>query len=194
MIRLFVAIDLPEAQRLSLSAISGGIPGAKWIRPEQLHLTLRFIGEVDNALFRDIASALGAIRAPAFELSVAGVGHWGDKRRAKVLWAGVRPSPLLLRLQSKIETALTRLGLEPERRKFHPHITLARLNGDSPNRIADFFWRNGDLALAPFVVEQFVLYSSLLGASGALHRPEAAFPLAAPLAAQPEPAETASGQ
>lgn len=185
MFRLFVAIDLPEPLRASLAALGGGVPGAKWVGAEQMHLTLRFIGEVDGAMFRDIAGELTGISAPAFDVEVAGVGYWGDKRRAKVLWAGTRPCPPLLRLQGKIEAALVRIGVEPERRKYHPHITLARLSLPSRHRTADWLGRNGGLAPAPFRVTQFVLYSSFLSASGALHRPEAVFPLNAREASEP---------
>jgi len=177
MIRLFVAIDLPEDHRQSLAALTGGVPGAKWLGPEQLHLTMRFIGEVDEVMCRDIADALSRVETPTFELTVAGMGYWGDRRRAKVLWAGIKANPVLARLQGKIETALVRIGVEPARRKYHPHITLARLHLESRHRVADFLGRNGGLALAPFRVEHFILYSSFLSASGAIHQPEALFAL-----------------
>jgi 2'-5' RNA ligase len=177
MIRLFVAIDLPDTQRQTLAALTGGVPGAKWLGPDQMHLTLRFIGEVDDVMLADIAVALSRVETPAFDMTVAGVGYWGDKRRAKVLWAGIRANPVLLRLQTKIENALVRIGLEPSPRKYYPHITLARLHLESRHRVADFLGRNGGLALAPLRVEQFVLYSSFLSASGAIHTPETLFPL-----------------
>jgi 2'-5' RNA ligase len=185
MIRLFVAIDLPEPLRQQLALLCAGVPGAKWVKPEQMHLTLRFIGEVDNAVFADIASALGAIAAPPFELQLAGVGTWGDRRKAHVLWVGVKPSPGLMHLRAKIESALVRLGIEPDRRKFAPHVTLARLNGAPESRVAGFLAGNGDFAAPPFPVDQFLLYSSFLGQSGAIHRIEAHYPLGDRLTAEP---------
>jgi 2'-5' RNA ligase len=180
MIRLFVAIDVPDQARRDLTALCNGVPGAKWVQPEQMHLTMRFIGEVDGAKGRDVASALGEIDAPSFELGLAGVGSFGDRRAAKVLWAGVQAGPELARLQSKIETALQRIGLPPERRKFHPHITLARLNGAPEQRVAEYLRAHSAFASPPFEAESFVLYSSFLSQSGALHRVEASYPLAAP--------------
>jgi 2'-5' RNA ligase len=176
MLRLFVALPLPETVRENLAGIAGGLPGARWVDPDRLHLTLRFIGEVDGAMADDIADSLHAIRMPELELQLRGLGTFGDKRGATTLWAGVRPNEGLVRLRNKVEHALTRIGLEPERRKFHPHITLARLAGDAP--LLRFLQLRGDYLGEPFRVHEFILYSSFLGhGSGALYREEAVFPL-----------------
>jgi 2'-5' RNA ligase len=180
MIRLFVAIDVPDAARRDMTALCNGVPGAKWVLPEQMHLTLRFIGEVDGAMGRDVASALSEIVAPAFQLGLAGVGSFGARRAARVLWVGVQPCPEVMRLQAKIETALQRIGLAPERRKFHPHITLARLNGAPEQRVAEYLRAHSAFATPAFEAENFVLYSSFLSQGGALHLVEAGYKLAAP--------------
>jgi RNA 2',3'-cyclic 3'-phosphodiesterase len=180
MIRLFVAIDVPDSARRDMTALCSGVPGAKWVLPEQMHLTLRFIGEVDGAMGRDVASALADIDSPAFRLDLAGVGSFGNGRGARVLWVGVKPCPEIMRLQAKIETTLQRIGLEPERRKFHPHITLARLNGAPEQRVAEYLRAHSAFATPPLEAESFVLYSSFLSQAGALHRVEASYPLSVP--------------
>jgi RNA 2',3'-cyclic 3'-phosphodiesterase len=177
MIRLFVAVDLPESVRRDLAAICAGIPAAKWVKPEQMHLTVRFIGEVDGGLFEDIATGLGGVVLPEMELRVAGVGSFGDRRGANVLWAGITPVEAVTRLHDKIEGVLTRIGVERDRRKFHPHVTLARLNGAPDHRVAKFLGDHAMFRSAPFAVREFQLYSSFLAQSGAIHRVEAEYPL-----------------
>lgn len=177
MIRLFVALDIPDGVRERLAGLCNGIPGVRWIGPENLHLTLRFIGEVEEPLLPEIDSALSAIRSPAFDLALDGVDVFGDRRRARVLWAGVRGSQSLSALQSKAESALVRAGLEPEARKFHPHITLARLNGLKPDRLVAYLQANAAFMTREFPIEEFVLYSSRLGRGGAIYTREAGYPL-----------------
>ncbi len=177
MIRLFVALSLPEAVRSALASLAAGLPGAAWVRPENLHLTLRFIGNVDGAVGRDVAGALGEIEVPRFDLALDHLGQFGRGNRVDTLWAGIRPAPRLTRLQGKIETALIRLGLEPESRKFHPHVTLARLKGAPSHRVADFLGEVGKISTQTFAVDAFVLYSSQLSRSGAIYRVEAVYSL-----------------
>ena len=163
MIRLFVAIDFPTKVRRRLADMAGGIPGARWTDEAQMHLTLRFIGEVEEPL-------------PAFELGLEGIGSFGKLRQARVLWAGVKPSDGLAQLQGKIETVLHDL-IEPESRKFHPHVTIARLKKPPPDRLGTFLAAHDAFASEPFEVGEFHLYSSFLGQGGAIHTIEATFPL-----------------
>ena len=174
--RLFAAVVLPLPLRTRLSFLRSGVEGARWIDPEELHLTLRFIGEVDGDLEDDIRSALAAIDAPGFALSIEGVGQFGDAK-PHALWAGVQPAATLTRLVGKIEQALQRVGLPPETRRYMPHVTLARLRGASPSRVAAYLAEYGLFRAEPFAVEEFVLYSSHLGRSGAHYRIEAVYPL-----------------
>ncbi len=175
--RLFVAIDLPETIKSRLALLCAGVPGAKWVGPESCHLTLRFIGEVDGDVFRDTRLALAEVRAEAFELRLAGVGHFGQRRRVRQLWAGVEAEPALDSLQRRVESALTTIGLEPERRKFHPHVTLARLKDAPMERVGAFLADNSLFESESFPAEAFVLFSSFLSHSGAIHRAEATYPL-----------------
>ncbi|MGE3896122.1 MAG: RNA 2',3'-cyclic phosphodiesterase, partial [Alphaproteobacteria bacterium] len=177
MIRLFVALALPPSIIDALGGLAEGVPGARWLRDDQMHLTLRFIGEVDHATFEEVVHALGEVEADAFEMAVAGVGHFPPRGPPKLLWAGVRPNPALNLLQSRIESALGRAGLKPEGRNFSAHITLARLNGSPVERVQTYLARHALFAAPPFMVEAFHLYSSRLSRDGSLYTIEASYPL-----------------
>lgn len=176
MIRLFVALELPESIRERLVLLQGGVPGARWSTSEQLHLTLRFIGEVPENVGHDVDDALATIRAPAFELELSGVGEFGGKT-PRALWAGVKNHEALLHLQRKIETALQRIGLAPEPRKFSPHITLARLKAAPWEKVMQFLSHAALFSAGPFEVTQFVLFSSHLSASGSIYHQERVYRL-----------------
>ena len=175
--RLFVAIDLPEEIKLAIGSLRCPLPGAKWVAEAQIHLTLRFIGDVDDELSKMIVASLSGIVAAPFSLAIQGVGCFPPKRDPKVLWVGVDGSSALLDLQSAIEKALVRNGLEPEGRPFFPHITIARLKETPAARVAPFLQQYAGFAACSFPVAQFILYSSTLTPQGALHRQEALFPL-----------------
>lgn len=175
--RLFVAIDLPEAVVGDLAHFCCGMPGARWVAPEQLHLTLRFIGEVDGGLFREIREALNAVDGGAFDLRVKGFGYFPPRKAPRVLWAGVEPAEGVTALRNRIEKAVVRLGLEPEPRKFSPHITLARLDGTPVGKVTQFLAGNSLYSSPTFTVSEFHLYSSVLTAKGAIHTIEASYPL-----------------
>jgi len=174
--RLFVALALPETVVSSLLMLEAGVPGARWQMREQFHLTLRFIGEVDGGTMGAIDDALSTIAVPGFTLTLKGVGEFGG-RRPHTLWAGVGANEALMHLQRKIESALQRVGLEPEGRKYSPHVTLGRLKGTDARHVMDFLADHGLYASPPFAVEGFLLYSSHLAASGSLYRAEKAYRL-----------------
>ena len=178
MIRLFVALDLPDFVRDSLLSLQGGVPGARWNAAEQLHLTLRFIGEVDENIAHDIDDTLVSIRAPSFAVELAGVGEFGGKN-PRALWAGVKANEALLHLQRKIETALQRIGLTPEARKYSPHITLARLKAAPRDKVVQFLTHASLFSAGPFPVNQFVLFSSHPSQSGSIYRAERVYRLSA---------------
>jgi RNA 2',3'-cyclic 3'-phosphodiesterase len=175
--RLFVAIDLPEETKEAISALRNPLRGVRWVDAAHLHLTLRFIGDADNTLFNKIRNNLSGISVPPFSLLLRGVGYFPPKRDPKVLWVGVDRSAALLDLQSLVEKELLQSGVEPERRSFSPHITIARLK-ETPASVIAPFLQNNSLFVAPsFSVTEFILYSSTLTSQGAIHRQEALYPL-----------------
>jgi len=163
--RLFVAIRPPEAVRDRLIDAMEDSPELRWVGDEQLHLTLRFIGEVERPLADDIALALTRIRSDRFELRVTGVGIF-ERRSGGTLWAGIEPKQPLAALAAKVERACVAAGLEPEHRAFHPHITLARFNRASATAAQAFLERTRALASPPFAVTSFILYESHLSRHG----------------------------
>jgi len=175
--RLFVAIRPPEAIRDSLIDAMADSPELRWVGDEQLHLTLRFIGEVERPLADDIAAALSRTRSEPFELRVAGVGIF-ERRNSGALWAGVQPKAPVAALAARVERACVGAGLEPERRAFHPHITLARFNRHGAKAAQPFLERNRALASPPFAVDRVILYESHLSCHGPHYEEVAAFPLA----------------
>jgi 2'-5' RNA ligase len=177
MVRLFTAVPLPEPVRQHLLLASGGVPTARWSEPRNMHITLRFIGEVDRGLAEDCAFALETVSAPRFTLTIGGVGQFGHGERVRVLWAGVEKSAELAHLRDKVESVLVRTGLAPEPRKFAPHVTLARLKAPPPQRLAEFLQMHAALQIGPFEVDRFVLYSSWLGNEAAAYREEAVYAL-----------------
>jgi 2'-5' RNA ligase len=177
MIRLFVGLSLPDEVRLRLAALASGIPGARWLEPETYHVTLRFIGEVEEQVGEAIHDLLDGIRAPAFPLELAGMGAFDTGHRAHTLWAGVEKSAALVFLRDKVESAVVRAGLPPETRKFSPHVTLARIKDQPGRRLHDFLSHHGLFRAGPFMVDRFVLYSSHLGRTGATYTAEAEYPL-----------------
>jgi 2'-5' RNA ligase len=164
--RLFVAIRPPAPIRALLLGVMGGVRGARWQDEDQLHLTLRFIGDVDRHLAADADAALRSVRQPCFALALHGVGAFDRRRQPTVLWAGVTPQEEVKALYKKVDQALARAGIEPERRAFSPHITLARLRpGAGP--VEPLLAAAGTLASPPFEVTEFRLYESRLSPDGA---------------------------
>jgi 2'-5' RNA ligase len=177
--RLFTGIEVPDsiAQRLALKR--GGLHGARWIDPENYHITLRFIGDVDRSIAEEVTEALDRLAdSEAFNLRISHLGSFGgDKPRT--LFAGVDNNPAMQRLQAAQERILQRLGLEPDSRKFTPHITLARLRGASAEDMARHMALAGRFEALEFPVERFVLFSSRDSVGGGPYLVEQAYPLAA---------------
>ena len=175
--RLFVAIRPPEDIRdLLIDAMDDG-PELGWVGDDNLHLTLRFIGEVERPLADDIALALSRIRFDRFALAVAGTGMF-ERRSGGALWAAVHPKEPVATLAAKVERACTSAGLEPERRAFHPHITLARWKRRSAPTAHAFLERTRALATPAFTVDSFTLYQSHLSRHGAHYEAVADYALA----------------
>ena len=174
--RLFIAIRPPEDIRDLLIDAMAESSDFRWQNDDQLHLTLRFIGEVERPVAEDLADVLARVRAEPFQLWIAGVGRF-EQRSSGALWAAVEPKEPLAALAAKIERTCVALGLEPERRAFHPHITLARWKGRRTREVQDFLERRRDLASAPFAVSEFILFESRLSRHGAHYEPVAEYSL-----------------
>ena len=175
--RLFVAIELPLTEREELLRLCNGVPGAKWAELDQLHLTLRFVGEVDGATFDDIVQALAGVRAEAFDIRLEGLGHFPPRGPARILWLGAAPSERLVTLRNRVEAAITGAGLEPDGRKFHPHVMLARLKSSPGARVARYLAEKAGYRSGPIRVGAFHLFSSHLGQRRATYRIEATYRL-----------------
>ncbi|MET0360718.1 MAG: RNA 2',3'-cyclic phosphodiesterase [Sphingobium sp.] len=173
--RLFVAIRPPVEVRTQLLAAMGGVPGARWQTDDQLHLTLRFIGEVDRHGANDIADALATIRFAPFEIALSGVGCFRNGAHVNALWAGIQPRDRLDHLHAKVDRACVRAGSTADDRAYMPHITLARMSRSAGAPDA-FLTHHAGLASAPFTVDEFILYESHLGGTRARYRPVDRYP------------------
>jgi 2'-5' RNA ligase len=176
MMRLFVALALPDPVAQQLLLLQSGVPGARWMVREQLHLTLRFIGEVDGRDAAAIDDVLSQIRSPRFTMELKGIGEFGGKT-PRALWVGVRDENTIAHLQRKIESALQRVGVPAEERKFKAHVTLARLKATPHGRVMDYLTGHALYASGAFDVNAFILYSSTPTANGSLYRAERAYGL-----------------
>ena len=166
--RLFVAIRPPQPVRHRLLDIMGGVSGARWQNEDQLHLTLRFIGEIETPMAEDVASALANVRHPPFRIALNGIGSFERRGRPEVVWAGVTPHDDLKALHKKVDQACQRAGLASEGRAYAPHITLARLKRGSGS-IAALMESSGGISSEPFLVDSFCLYESQLTPDGAVY-------------------------
>jgi RNA 2',3'-cyclic 3'-phosphodiesterase len=176
--RLFTALEIPNDVGQTLSMLRGGLPGARWIDPDNYHLTLRFIGDIDDVLAREVADLLAGVRRSSFELRLDGLSSFGGRKPRAVI-APAAPVQALFDLQSEQERLMQRVGLEPEGRKFTPHVTLARLRDSSSRQVADFLSSRQPFRSNPFRISRFVLYSSRASIGGGPYVIEAAYPLAA---------------
>ncbi len=182
--RLFIALDLPEDVVGALDRLCEGLPGVRWTEIEQFHLTLRFIGEVGQGVFYEIGEALAGVSHQPFEIALKGLGQFPPRGAPHTLWAGVEdPAGALPTLRRRIERVLEESGLEPERRKFVPHVTLGRFKAPPPEeRFASYLFRRNLFRTERFPVSSFALYSSQLRPEGALYTMEASYDFVAGVA------------
>lgn len=176
--RLFTALEVPSHVAESLARLRGGVPNARWIDVENYHVTLRFIGDVDDAFARDAANALAFVARPALTVRLDQLDSFGGARPRAIV-ARVRSDPALMELQAEQERLLRRLGADPEPRKYAPHVTLARLRGASPASVAAYLGTRGYFPPLTFEAERFVLYSSRDSVGGGPYIVEAEYPLLA---------------
>ena len=172
MYRLFAALPVPEELWDGLAALQGGLPGASWRPEENFHITLRFFGELTHAEARDLDELLAEIRCPPFEAAMEGVG-WFGRREPTTVWARVRESDELRGLSARCERAARRLGLEPDRRPFTPHVTLAYLHNASIEDTRKWVEKHHAYRSGTFTADRFHLYSSHTRKTGGPSRYEA---------------------
>jgi len=176
--RLFTGLEVPREVGEVLSMFRGGLPGARWIDPENYHITLRFIGDIDDRLAHEIAQLLDGVKRRSFDVRFGAPTSFGG-RKPRAIVVSVEPIQPLVELQSELERLMQRLGLQPEGRKFTPHVTLARLRDTSSFEVADYLSARAAFRSPPFSVSRFVLFSSRASVGGGPYVVEAAYPLAA---------------
>lgn len=167
--RLFIGLRIPESLQTRLAGLQSGVPGAKWVARENFHITLNFLGEMEESRFEDLHDCLVDISAPSFDVTLSGTGAFGAKA-PKLLWAGLEPCAALLALQSKLAGRLVRAGFLSETRKYSPHVTLAYLRGGRTAKefkVGPWFEQTAPFLAAPFTATHFTLIESRLSDSGA---------------------------
>ena len=187
MARLFVALPLPASVKRSLEPMARGLGDVRWLGEDQQHVTLRFIGELDNGRLEEVAETLALVEGAPFDLRLTGLGHFPPRGEPRVLWVGVERSAELARLKRRIDRVLAAIDLLPENRKFTPHVTLARIRGPlSRERLGTWLMRHSLYRSEAFAVSDFHLYSSWLKADGAQHLIEASYELVPGLEPDPD--------
>lgn len=176
--RLFAGLEIPAEIARSLASLRGGLPGARWIDPENYHVTLRFIGDIDCLAAAEIASTLDRVNRRPFQVMVEGLDSFGG-RQPRAVVARVAPSRPLMDLQAEVERLVRRIGLEPEGRKFTPHVTLARLRRATSRDVAEYLSVRGYFPPCVFTASRFVLFSSRDSVGGGPYLVEDAYALSA---------------
>src|SRR6185369_4730330 len=165
--RLFIAIELPVHYKKALGELRTAIPGARWVATEQIHLTLAFLGEVDEDTAGILTAGLAQIQANAFELSLTGTGCFPNRQRPRVVWIGVKPESGLTSLATMVRETVLACGIPLEERPFSPHLTLARLKIPASREVGAFLDQHTSVDLPPFSVKEFTLFQSRLSQQGA---------------------------
>jgi len=177
--RLFVALPVPEEIADDLLALQSGVPDARWVLPENFHVTLCFAGEVQGAIMRDFEEELADIAGPRFAVALAGVEQFSSGKQPRALVATVERSDRLQWLQQKVSTVARHCGIELERRKFRPHVTLARFgtSAETGHHLAQFMASHSTFKAGPWIADHFALYSSRSGRGGRIYTEEAGYEL-----------------
>lgn len=168
--RLFVALDLPDAVKQQITELCAfGLPGVSWVKLEQFHLSLRFIGEVESNRMDDIITCLSKVRASSLFINLKGVGTFPPNKTPRVIWVGVQKNELLLQLRNKVEFQLNQIGIPAERRKFHAHVTIGRVKSKKIKRMGSYLPHYDMFQAQSIALSEFTLFSSLLSPQGAIH-------------------------
>ncbi len=179
MMRLFVGLEIPDLLRKKLALLKGGIPGARWLEPENYHITITFIGDVEETLADQIALSLSSASAGTgtFPLTVKGMGVFEEGHHPRTLWAGVEPAEALSALKAKVDKALRQAGVEVENRRYIPHVTLARFRRAEKDKVGQFIMDNNLFHEPPFEIGEFVLFQSHVSGEGSHYVPLGRYPL-----------------
>jgi len=176
--RLFIGLELPPESKATLCELDPHLPGLRWLPPEQLHLTLSFLGDVEASKQQALTDALNAVRVPPFFLPLQGMGSFNARGRPSVVWVGVgKGHPHLFALHKRVQDAVLHAGLEPDLKPFHPHVTVGRAQGVSREMLLPFLRKHRESEIDLFPVREFLLFSSFLRPEGAVHQVEARVPL-----------------
>ncbi len=178
MIRLFVAVEIPESIAEEVSYVYRGLPGANWTRPENLHITLKFLGDTDEKKVCKIQEVLSSIKHESFRIKLSGVGNFSKKGSGPIIWIHINPLERLRELHRKVENKLNSLEIPGEKRKYTPHLTIARMKRYHHGRMEDYMNSFSQFESSEFEVNAFHLFSSQLKPEGAIHTIENSFPLA----------------
>lgn len=168
--RLFIAIPLPKGVKQKLVGLQQPIDGLRWQSQEQMHLTIKFVGEVNKATAAELREELDEIDHPEFSMTIAGMGCFPEGKHPKVVWAGIKENATLKELHQKVEDRCEKIGIAPENRRYKPHVTIARTKSASKQVVTSFINQHKKFALSDIPVNEFVLYESKLHADGARHQ------------------------
>lgn len=176
--RLFIAIDIPDRAKQQLQQLQDPNLGVRWTSPGTMHLTLRFVGEVEKFSQKNqLVDELASIQVPSFEMTIKGLGYFPPRKQPKVVWAGIKQNNTLMKLQKSVEQACRSVGFDPEKRPYKPHITIARVKNVSKKEVNTFFNQHKRVRIEEIPVEEFILYESKLHPDGAIHSPLERFEL-----------------
>ena len=178
MLRLFVALEISDDARGAIAEIGSGLPDARWVAPENLHVTLRFIGEVDDPVAEEVDAELIGLGGRALTLTLAGLDCFESRDRVRAVWVRVAGGDDLIQLQRSVEFALRRAGVAPDTHKFVPHVTVARLRNVAVERVVPYLQHHGDFRVPPFAVSRFTLFRSHMGRGGSHYEPLVYYDLA----------------
>ena len=192
--RLFVALQLPDSLKRDVGELQSGLRSARWLDEDALHLTLAFIGEVDVSAMRRIEDALATVTAPVLGVELRGIGCFPPRGAPRVLWTGASPKDELVLLAATVRRALGRAGVALERRRFMPHVTIARFRRPpSPAEMKRFLGSHSLFRTPRVDIAAFHLFSSVLRSSGARYTIEATMPLTTVAHGQPDPGRESPG-
>ena len=175
--RLFIAVPLPDAVTDQFADLQQPIDGLRWQDPDQLHLTLKFLGETEPERVPEIHQNLSQVEAPAFSMTIKGFGYFPKGKQPRVLWSGINKNKSLEKLQQFIEQTCTSMGFDAETRSFKPHVTIARIDGTPKQEVMSFINQHKKFRISDVPVDEFVLYESKLSSEGAIHIRKKSFKL-----------------